>query len=391
MKGEYYNVFVNSHIEMKILIISGNYPYGDSNNNVFVKQLVDKFCDKGHDITVISPQSLTNVMFRRNLKRPYSYDVQLQNGSYKLYSPKYISFSKIPFLSTFAKFLSSRVILKTIKKEKIDFDVIYAHFVDSSGTTAYKVHKKYNKPFFIALGESTFNFKNKNLVDKALTKANGLIAVSSEMKKRVKNINDEIKNNDITVQSNGFDSNLFYKIDKEIVRKELDISENAFVVAFVGSFINRKGVLRLDQALKEIDNPNIKAIYIGNGPQRPDYDNIIHSGNVLHEEINKYLNASDIFVLPTLNEGSCNAIIEAIACGLPIISSDKPFNDDILRDNYSIRIDSMSVKEIKTAILKLYENPTLRKSMSKNALEISEKFDLNKRAKNILNFIKEKI
>ncbi len=211
------------------------------------------------------------------------------------------------------------------------------------------------------------------------------------MKKRVKNINDEIKNNDITVQSNGFDSNLFYKIDKEIVRKELDISENVFVVAFVGSFINRKGVLRLDQALKEIDNPNIKAIYIGNGPQRPDYDNIIHSGNVLHEEINKYLNASDIFVLPTLNEGSCNAIIEAIACGLPIISSDKPFNDDILRDNYSIRINSMSVKEIKTAILKLYENPTLRKSMSKNALEISEKFDLNKRAKNILNFIKEKI
>ena len=373
---------------MKILVITNNYPFKESNNNVFVKQLIDKFHENGNEVTVVSPQSLTNIWFRGKRRRPYLYNVNTQKGSYKVYSPKYMSFSTIPFLSSIATFLSSKATLKTIKKEKIKFDVIYAHFIKGPGTTAYKIYNRYNKPYFIALGESTFNFKNNNIMDKTLSNASGFVAVSTEMKERIKKTNQKIENCKITVQSNGFDSKLFYPLDKISIRKELNIEKNDFLISFVGGFIDRKGILRLDQALKEINNPNIKAIYIGNGSQTPSYKNIIYCGNVLHEEINKYLNASDIFVLPTLNEGSCNAIIEAIACGLPIISSNKAFNDDILDDSYSVRIDSMSVEEIKSAILKSYDNPTIKENMSKNALESSKKFDLNIRAKKIIDFIK---
>ena len=80
-----------------------------------------------------------------------------------------------------------------------------------------------------------------------------------------------------------------------------------------------------------------------------------------------------------------------MACGLPIISSNKNFNDDILDDTCSIRIDTTDVEEIKNAILRLYDNKKLRDVLSKNAIKKTEKFNINERAKNIIKFMEEKL
>ena len=95
--------------------------------------------------------------------------------------------------------------------------------------------------------------------------------------------------------------------------------------------------------------------------------------------------------MPTLAEGCCNAIVEAMACGLPIISSNLSFNDDVLEDAFSIRIDPKNVKEIKEAILKLFNDKELRESMSKKAIEKAKTLTINQRAKNIIAFMEEKI
>ena len=92
-------------------------------------------------------------------------------------------------------------------------------------------------------------------------------------------------------------------------------------------------------------------------------------------------------MLPTLQEGSCNAIVEAMACGLPIISSDGAFNDDLLTDEMSIRVNPKSVEEIHQAIITLRDDPVRRKQMADAALERSKQFDVDDRAERILSFI----
>ena len=102
------------------------------------------------------------------------------------------------------------------------------------------------------------------------------------------------------------------------------------------------------------------------------------------------MNCADIFVLPTLHEGCCNAIIEAMACGLPIVSSDRDFNHDILDETCSILIDPTNTKEIAKAIKTLKENKSLRDKLSQGAIDKSQTLTIDRRAKKIIDFINQR-
>ena len=87
--------------------------------------------------------------------------------------------------------------------------------------------------------------------------------------------------------------------------------------------------------------------------------------------------------MPTRAEGCCNAIIEALACGLPVISSNKAFNDEILNDEYSIRIDEQNEEKLYLAISDLKDNAVLRNKMAHVALEKAKELTIEHRAKAI--------
>ena len=171
----------------------------------------------------------------------------------------------------------------------------------------------------------------------------------------------------------------------------MNIASDDFVVAFVGQFTPRKGTLRLDEALRQLNDKHVKAFFLGKGPDIPSYNNMIHCGTVIHNDVPAYLSAADVFVLPTTNEGCCNAIVEAMACGLPVISSSLPFNFDILDDTNSIMVDPMDVNQIAQAIAKLKNDPDLRNRLAQGALVKAEELTLDRRADKILEFIQKQI
>ena len=122
-------------------------------------------------------------------------------------------------------------------------------------------------------------------------------------------------------------------------------------------------------------------------PYNFDCPGIIHKGEVEHDLLPLYLNCADVFVMPTQKEGCCNAIVEALAMGLPVISSDGAFNDDILDENNSIRINPNDIDAIAEAIKKLKEDNILRNKMVEYTLSRHTEYSIEGRAKRIIDFI----
>lgn len=377
-----------------ICIITNEYPSDIRMAYTFLEELVNQFTDFGINCYVISPQSITRNILRKYKANKKEYTRITDNGNkVKVYAPFYITYSgKMPKLNlhSFGNVVKKQF-LELIKNVK--FDVIYAHFIFPAAIVANEIGKNYNIPVFFAYGESnsyTIDYLGNEKTRELLEGIKGVISVSSSNKKRLVE-NKIISENLIQAFPNGVNNKVFHKKDKKQMRKKLGFRENDFIIAFVGRFITAKGIDRLCEALNIINNDNIKAIFIGKGNVKPNYKKIIYEGTLNHKEIVNYLSASDIFVLPTIAEGCCNAIVEALACGLPVISSYQSFNDEILNDNCSIRIDSMNVKEIKSSIEKLYTDKDLREKLSNGALKKTEELNIENRAKNIISFMENSI
>ncbi len=387
---------------MHICVVTEGYPYAEHAYFTFVQQLCIALADNGVKVSVITPKSVVNSFIRRlPLSPKYRKDTTPEGNIINVYSPRVISIgllTKVWPFKGFNSYFYKRAICKTFEKNlKEDVDVLYSHFWHS-GYAIYPMAKKYELPLFVASGEHVIGL-HKTLTEIQKTDfikyVTGVICVST------KNLQESIEAG-LTVPEkckvipNAIDSKLFYKKDKLKLRETFGFSNNDFIVAFVGSFIHRKGANRIAEAITSLNDSAIKSIFIGrllskDDDYEPKCEGILYKGPLEHGDIVNYLNGADVFVLPTLHEGCSNAIVEALACGLPIISSDKTFNYDILDESCSILIDPLNVQDIANAIKELKSNPERRMKMSKAALQKASEYQIEKRAQTIIDFIKNKI
>ena len=370
---------------MKILIFSPGYPDSRKSEYPFVKQLVDEWAEQGHHCTVIATYSITKN--RRFCK--FRTEISHKNGGkVTILRPNILTFSNIRFLGlNLTSIAHKRGVLRAIGTIKEKQDFVYAHFWQS-GADAFLYSKHNNIPLFVASGESNieclFNGSDRSF----LPFVKGVICVSS--KNREESVSLGLADNGkCRVFPNAINPGLFKKMDKKECREKLGLRQEDFIVVFVGAFKESKGPDRVSNALNMISGKPVYSIFIGSGGITPTANNMLFNGRLLHTEIPVYLNAADIFVLPTLAEGCCNAIVEAMACGLPIISSNLPFNWDILNSENSIMIDPNNVDEISQAIVTLRDCPEKRHSMAEASLRTVENLTIEKRASDILEYIKE--
>lgn len=208
----------------------------------------------------------------------------------------------------------------------------------------------------------------------------------------------------ITVIPNGIDIEYFDSVTSNPeLKKSLNIKLNDFVVICVANLHHNKGHKYLLEAFEEVykNNKNIKLLLIGDEKEREDLKKQI-TGYSSKESISflgkrtdvpQLLKISDAFILPTLFEGMSNAIMEAMACGLPVITTDIPENRVLVENNINgllvpIRDSSALIQTIR----KMGENPEIRKRLSEEAkITIKNSFSLEKTAEKWENVLMETI
>lgn len=225
-----------------------------------------------------------------------------------------------------------------IKRHKIEFDLIHAHFTWPSGYAAVKLSKKFNSPLVItAHGYDVYDlpFRSEEWFQKvkfALDSADHVITVSkSNFTLLVNELS--IPADKISIIPNGFNSNLFKPMDKVLARKRLNLSEDKKIILNVANLVPVKGHKYLIEAMKNIvkDRKDIMLIIVGDGPLRGDLEKQIKKLNLEnyvklagakpHDEIPLWMNAADIFVLPSLSEGNPTVMFEALGVGLPFVGT----------------------------------------------------------------------
>ena len=372
---------------MRICVLCPGFPTKKSAVSVFVVKLCEEMARQGHIVTIIAPQRLLYIISGKDCMSPITFVHKTATGeTIKVLRPLMLSFSNIPVLKKANSFLRRLAIRRAVAKAG-EQDVYYGHFWDN-GYFLYEAIKQLGKPLFVATGESTIKFRTAN---KAFSEyVSGVICVST------KNLEESIaagltSKEKCIVIPNAIDSSVFRKMDKQECRLELGIDKNKFVVIFVGQLNQRKGYNRVAAAIDRLKDDTIGVVFLGGMKEGrvPQCQGIIKCGLVAQNEIPKYLNAADVFVLPTRAEGCCNAIVEAMACGLPIISSDLPFNYDILDKSNSLLVDPDNVELLSSAIMKIKGNSELRKMMSEASLQKAKELSLSDRARKIITFIEE--
>lgn len=378
----------------RIVVVAGDYPAPNHMRLVFVQQLVDAMVDHGTKITVVAPQSIVHALVHKEALLPrHSVGRSNKGTQYDIFRPYIITVGNRKRLDFILKIWNNWSINRLLRR--INPDILYTHFW-SSASLVHNFTRRNKIPLFVACGEgdNALEEMSKRLStnEKNSLKAsvNGVISVSSENKRKCIEYN-LVSPERVEVFPNGVDINLFKKKDEGGFRAQLGASENDFLIVFVGGFISRKGPERLAQAITLINDPSIKVMFIGKPfPGYPfDFEcpGIIFKGPVNHDNLPSYLNAADLFVLPTQKEGCCNAIVEALAVGLPVVSSDGAFNDDILDHQNAIRVNPDDIYAIRDAILKMKESPELMEQMSEESKRRHQSYSIEDRANRILKFM----
>lgn len=380
---------------MKIALISGGYPTPQLQFLVFVQQLVEQLIDLGVEVTVIAPQSIDHNIVHKEPMLPYKKLYKTKKGKeYIVYRPKYFSFGdRGGLFGIISRWTKRKGIFDALRN--IDFDCIYTHFWENA-LPVYNYCLVTNTPLFVACGEGDnaleIMIEKKSLSEllKLKKSVTGVISVSTENKRKCIEFNLANENN-ISVFPNCVDDTIFFPKRNDEVREKLGVKDDDFVIIFVGGFIHRKGPDRVAQAISKLKDSRIKSIFVGrffDGEKvDPVCEGIVYKGVLHHDDLPAYLNAADLFVLPTLKEGCCNAIVEALACGVPVVSSNREFNEDILNEYNSILVDPENVDDIANAIARFKDDKEYYGKIKKYLLANANGYSIKGRAKRIIDFI----
>ena len=258
-----------------------------------------------------------------------------------------------------------------------EIDCIHAHGLVAAAIA--KILARIHRKRTVISTHAIYHFENRNilaLLNKwLLGSADRILAVGEPSRQELISIGLDPKK--IRVHPNWIDLDVYRPLDRTAIRSSLGVSKVA--VLFAGRLLEKKGVLLILQAAKNL--PHLQFIIAGDGPVKEavvdcaaQNANVNYVGSVSTiTKLVEYYNAADVFVsLPLYDEGFAGVYLEALACGTPVIASNKGCLPDFLDRSVATLIEP-TVENLTQNLSALSENncrsAELRKQCRQYALE----------------------
>jgi glycosyltransferase involved in cell wall biosynthesis len=226
---------------------------------------------------------------------------------------------------------------KVIQQHSLKFDIIHAHFTWTAGYVGSKLKEKYAVPFIItAHGMDIYEmpFRNtfyKNAISAILNSADHIITVSRNNVHCIQRL--EIKK-PVSLILNGYNDAVFFPVDPQECRKKLALPHDKKILVNVAKLYDAvKGHEILIRAMHEVTKKrdDVVCYIVGDGELKASLEKLISTlklencikivGAKPHKEIPFWINAADVFVLPSLNEGNPVVMFECLGCAKPFIGT----------------------------------------------------------------------
>jgi len=325
---------------LKVLIIPTSIPREDNpSRGVFVVKRLQQYKKFGVDYTAVSFDFEDGPLVSLARKLTKNTKSRLMH-SYDGVEFKYVLLRR-GLISIINQFLRPNGYKDVVAKfaEKIgkivnvdDFDVIHAHgmYAIPAGEIARLLAEMYGKPYIVTLHGGDVNDVMPKRIEyvEILEKAAKVIFVSNAILQRAKSFGYSGKN--AVVIPNGYDPEIFKPMNKVEVRKRLGIYKEGYkYVGFVGNLIETKRADKLGEIFHLIQKefPKVYFIVVGDGYLKEKIQQetrdleVLFTGRIEQKQVALYMNAMDVLILPSRNEGFGTVIIEAQACGTCVVGS----------------------------------------------------------------------
>lgn len=321
---------------MKILTFTTLYPNAvQKNHGVFVENRI-KHLISNTPVQTIVVAPVPWFPFKHPVFGQYAQfanvpKIEERNGI-KIYHPRYPIVPKIGMSITPVMMAVSMI--KTIRKIQSNgykFDLFDAHYFYPDGVAAIILGKIFNKPVVVTARGTDLNLIPKYRLPRAMIRwvakrSAAMITVCQALKDTLVELGANDKK--VTVLRNGVDLLKFSPpADRELLRLKLNIKSDALLS--VGHLIPRKGHDIVIKALMDI--PDVILFIAGNGPEEASLtqlvvdlglkNRVVFLGEISHDQLCEYYGAVDTLVLASSREGWANVLLEAMACGTPVVAT----------------------------------------------------------------------
>ncbi|MDI3542913.1 MAG: hypothetical protein PWP57_516 [Candidatus Atribacteria bacterium] len=377
---------------MKVLFITNLFPYSENQTSgIFITnrlKALKTFDTAFEAYGIISKDTLGVKILRGVLRRKGtvirdSYcDINGIKYNYVSFNRNLLDifFDKVFKRKNYSKYIEELAsqIYKETEKEK--FDIIHAHgmYNPPAGLVAKVLSEDLRISYVVTCHGSDINLAMpyaKELYNKVLEKANKVIFVSNALLNKARLYG--YSGNNAVVIPNGIEPGIFKPLDKEKIKKELNLSKK--VVGFVGGLKRVKRADKFPEIFENISSVyDIDFLVVGDGELKKEIESeckrrnlrVKFVGQVSQDRVAYYMNAMDVMMLPSRNEGFPTVVNEAQACGVPVVGSSNGGIPEAIGDGGIVVEEGENFeRRFAEAVINLLENPIDANYLRKKALE----------------------